>query len=399
MFNSEQNLNPIVQFHNNEHIIQERIEDIESINYINEYRGGDQVFGKDEEKRVGHSEQDKKEMIADQDNVHNLRNSTHNFKETIEKKKRENKNLRKKKYIRKIIKRYYRIGKNGQRYEIKPKTSNPRVLHVAKITGKPDLALKVPNMINIIHKPEFVRVPNVVHTADIPDMKRLPNLGNTADNPDMIMVPNLVNTANNPELVYIKNNENVAQNRVFHDIPNQINATHILDKQREKAPDISDNITNILNKRLETGESIKTLHDSNEVKEVKLFNLKKLMSTVLPEYKTINRSQGCQRYNKEGTPSFHKSRQVLHFWGKDAINADDITLVTQMSRNRLGMLQKVARHWHGPISVAMVITHTEATTMADVLGDDSVYNDILQRNNIDLHFVIEKGVCSNLFVA
>ncbi len=100
----------------------------------------------------------------------------------------------------------------------------------------------------------------------------------------------------------------------------------------------------------------------------------------------------CQSYGMEGSPTFHRSRQLMHLWGNQThITNDDVTLVTQLSASRLYMLARVAKHWHGPMSVALSVTPPEFWNLSQTFNEIR-YKALIERGDIDIHIVIEKGV-------
>ena len=67
----------------------------------------------------------------------------------------------------------------------------------------------------------------------------------------------------------------------------------------------------------------------------------------------------------------------------------DITMVLQLTLDRINLLNLHASHWTGPMSVTIYVGRKHLRDLGSVL---SVMDSILQRNNIDFHIVLKEGV-------
>ncbi len=67
----------------------------------------------------------------------------------------------------------------------------------------------------------------------------------------------------------------------------------------------------------------------------------------------------------------------------------DITLVTQLSLDRLVLFETLLSHWKGPISAAVYVSDTE---LAQVLHYASLSQQFASRTNIAIHAVFKEGV-------
>ena len=72
---------------------------------------------------------------------------------------------------------------------------------------------------------------------------------------------------------------------------------------------------------------------------------------------------------------------------------DDVTLVAQLSMDRLQMLETLCKHWSGPISLALYMSDAEAQQfLSYALSSET----LMGRKNIGYHIVYKDGV-SNCF--
>ena len=68
---------------------------------------------------------------------------------------------------------------------------------------------------------------------------------------------------------------------------------------------------------------------------------------------------------------------------------DDVTLVAQLSMDRLQMLENICKHWEGPISLALYMSDAEAQQfLRYALSSET----LMSRKNIGYHIVYKDGV-------
>ena len=67
----------------------------------------------------------------------------------------------------------------------------------------------------------------------------------------------------------------------------------------------------------------------------------------------------------------------------------DITMVSQLTLDRINLLNVHASHWTGPMSVTVYVERKHLPELGSVL---SLMDPVLQRSNIDLHIVLKEGV-------
>lgn len=75
--------------------------------------------------------------------------------------------------------------------------------------------------------------------------------------------------------------------------------------------------------------------------------------------------------------------------GDSPASSYDVTLVSQLSIDRLQMLEMVARHWPGPMSIALYLSDTEVQRFVSFVFGSEVLS---SRSNIAYHIVYRDGV-------
>ncbi len=128
---------------------------------------------------------------------------------------------------------------------------------------------------------------------------------------------------------------------------------------------------------------LKILNDSiqqlTNLNHLPLYEAYKMM-----DYKT----NLCQQYQIEG----NLDRIVIpHIWQEinPPQNYTDVTLVTQISLERLGILERLLINWEGPISVALYLSRLYLNNTLSLIEP---YLRIMRRDNLDIHLVLQNGV-------
>ena len=68
---------------------------------------------------------------------------------------------------------------------------------------------------------------------------------------------------------------------------------------------------------------------------------------------------------------------------------NDITMVLQLTLDRINLLNLHASHWTGPMSITFYVERKHLTDLVSIL---SGMDEVLKRNNTDLHIVLKEGV-------
>ncbi len=135
-------------------------------------------------------------------------------------------------------------------------------------------------------------------------------------------------------------------------------------------------------------ETIKKLHNLKQFPLYESFKNVQLFESYKNKNFTRNMSIICQEYNIEGS----LDRIVRpNMW--ESINSPqnytDVTLVTQISTERLWVLERLLGNWEGPMSVAMYLRRDDLDKMLSLMW---AYPRVMSRANLDMHLVLQNGV-------
>ena len=105
----------------------------------------------------------------------------------------------------------------------------------------------------------------------------------------------------------------------------------------------------------------------------------------------------CRQLSEEDDCYEFKREQLIvrrtHIYYLDYDNssasASDVTLVTQLSADRLQMLELLCDHWPGPISLALYMSDAEAHQFLRYARQTPILN---ARRNVAYHIVYKDGV-------
>lgn len=86
---------------------------------------------------------------------------------------------------------------------------------------------------------------------------------------------------------------------------------------------------------------------------------------------------------------FYLDMELPAATGDTQASSCDVTLVSQLSIDRLQMLEMVARHWPGPMSIALYLSDTEVQRFVSFVFGSEVLS---SRSNIAYHIVYRDGV-------
>lgn len=109
---------------------------------------------------------------------------------------------------------------------------------------------------------------------------------------------------------------------------------------------------------------------------------------------SINEDDECYDFRRERL-IVHRTHlyYVEYDYGTDG--KDDVTLVAQLSMDRLQMLEMLCVHWPGPISLALYMSDAEAQQFLRFALSSKV---LMSRRNIGYHIVYKDGVSANQLV-
>ena len=95
----------------------------------------------------------------------------------------------------------------------------------------------------------------------------------------------------------------------------------------------------------------------------------------------------CESFHAEGQKKF---RAHLYYFGEKytAYDEYDVTLITQLSIDRLQNVELLLRHWEGPITLVLYCTDSDLYQFLHYIESFSVWN---KRLNVALHVVYKQG--------
>lgn len=113
-----------------------------------------------------------------------------------------------------------------------------------------------------------------------------------------------------------------------------------------------------------------------------------------------NKNEGLKEYDKLFKPKQvcfdlrpkcnEKLRTFLYYFEYDmkSINSSSITLVTQLSIDKMQAFERLASHWHGPISVAVYLSDMEVSTLISFYRNSIT---LFSRRNIAVHLAFKES--------
>ena len=84
----------------------------------------------------------------------------------------------------------------------------------------------------------------------------------------------------------------------------------------------------------------------------------------------------------------------LEYTVKEIEDEHDITLVAQLSIDRLHMVESLCNQWEGPVSLALYLSDTEADQFVKFAQSSAI---LQNRKNVGYHIVYREGVSANLY--
>jgi len=112
--------------------------------------------------------------------------------------------------------------------------------------------------------------------------------------------------------------------------------------------------------------------------------LSKILNTVRPNQ--LNEDDECYEFRREKL-TIHRTH-LYYIDYKYTPRSDDVTLVTQLSLDRLQMLETLCTHWNGPMSLALYMSDSEAQQFLQYATGSRI---LMQRKNIGYHIVYKDG--------
>ncbi|XP_019061841.2 LARGE xylosyl- and glucuronyltransferase 1 [Fukomys damarensis] len=96
----------------------------------------------------------------------------------------------------------------------------------------------------------------------------------------------------------------------------------------------------------------------------------------------------CYEFRRERFTVHRTHLYFLHYEHEPAADGTDVTLVAQLSMDRLQMLEAICKHWEGPISLALYLSDAEAQQFLRYAQGSEV---LMGRHNVGYHIVYKEG--------
>jgi len=102
----------------------------------------------------------------------------------------------------------------------------------------------------------------------------------------------------------------------------------------------------------------------------------------------LSKDDECYEVKRQRLVVFRTHPYYIEY-DNSSVSATDVTLVSQLSANRLEMLEPLCKHWEGPISLALYVTDAEAYELLHRVLQTPM---LRSRRNIAYHIVYKDGV-------
>ncbi|KAM5289269.1 xylosyl- and glucuronyltransferase LARGE1 isoform 3-T3 [Ctenodactylus gundi] len=96
----------------------------------------------------------------------------------------------------------------------------------------------------------------------------------------------------------------------------------------------------------------------------------------------------CYEFRRERFTVHRTHLYFLHYEYEPVADNTDVTLVAQLSMDRLQMLEAICKHWEGPISLALYLSDAEAQQFLRYAQGSEV---LMSRHNVGYHIVYKEG--------
>nr|XP_035949379.1 LARGE xylosyl- and glucuronyltransferase 1 isoform X1 [Halichoerus grypus] len=96
----------------------------------------------------------------------------------------------------------------------------------------------------------------------------------------------------------------------------------------------------------------------------------------------------CYEFRRERFTVHRTHLYFLHYEYEPVSDNTDVTLVAQLSMDRLQMLEAICKHWEGPISLALYLSDAEAQQFLRYAQGSEV---LMSRHNVAYHIVYKEG--------
>uniref|UniRef100_A0AAY4AZP1 LARGE xylosyl- and glucuronyltransferase 1 n=1 Tax=Denticeps clupeoides TaxID=299321 RepID=A0AAY4AZP1_9TELE len=102
----------------------------------------------------------------------------------------------------------------------------------------------------------------------------------------------------------------------------------------------------------------------------------------------LDEDDPCYEFRRERFTVHRTHLYFLHYEYQSSADNSDVTLVAQLSMDRLQMLEAICKHWEGPISLALYLSDAEAQQFLRYAQGSEV---LMSRGNVGYHIVYKEG--------
>lgn len=107
------------------------------------------------------------------------------------------------------------------------------------------------------------------------------------------------------------------------------------------------------------------------------------------ELRELNEEDQCYEFRRARVSSLRTHLYFLDYDYDPDPDGTDVTLVAQLSMDRLQMVENLLKHWEGPISLTLYMSDAEAQQFLSYAHSSEILN---SRKNIGYHIVYKEGV-------
>ncbi|XP_055015845.1 xylosyl- and glucuronyltransferase LARGE1-like [Boleophthalmus pectinirostris] len=102
----------------------------------------------------------------------------------------------------------------------------------------------------------------------------------------------------------------------------------------------------------------------------------------------LDEDDPCYEFRRERFTVHRTHLYFLHYDYTPPSDGTDVTLVAQLSMDRLQMLEAICKHWEGPVSLALYLSDAEAQQFLRYAQGSEV---LMSRANVGYHIVYKEG--------
>lgn len=102
----------------------------------------------------------------------------------------------------------------------------------------------------------------------------------------------------------------------------------------------------------------------------------------------VDSEDACYEFKQEQDLTHRTHLYYLDYDFSQAVEPSDVTLVVQLSIDRLQMIETICLHWEGPISLALYMSDSEAQQFLSYVQSST---ELVKRKNVGYHIVFREG--------